>query len=69
MIKTMETVFKTKTKDYRIEVYKTDSQSNYNLFGVIFKPNDKTPYYGTTFRNDSSFESIKNRLIPSLNFK
>jgi hypothetical protein len=45
-------------KEFRIKVYQTTSQSNYNLFVSVFQGTDKTPLIGTTFKNDSTKEKI-----------
>lgn len=45
-------------REFKIKVYQTNSQSNYNLFVSVFQGTGKTPLIGTTFKNDSTKEKI-----------
>ena len=45
-------------REYKIKVYQTDSQSNYNLFVSMFKAGEKTPLIGTTFKDDTTKDKI-----------
>jgi hypothetical protein len=51
---------------YSILLTKTESNSNYNVFGHVFKVGDKTPLTGCTFKETDSDSYIKQVAIKSV---
>lgn len=51
---------------YSVLLNKTESNSNYNVFGHVFKAGEKTPLTGCTFKETDSSEYIKAVAIKSV---
>jgi len=55
-------------REFKVKVYRTTSQSNYNLFVSVFQGTDKMPLIGKTFKDDSTKEKIIDWCRSALNW-
>lgn len=46
-------------KDYKITVAKSESNSNYNTFVTLYNKGDRHPIYGTSVKDGTTTEQVK----------
>jgi len=51
--------FKINSFTYKVKLIERETGSNYNLFASIYKGKEKSPLFGTSFKNTSTKAQIK----------